>query len=61
MIVRITNEKVCYQGVEYNIVEVVDATVSEVYEYINWVKTSPDVIGHVLKWGRYCWIMGDLV
>ena len=60
MIVRITNEKVCYQGVEYNIVEVVDATVSEVYEYIQWVKTT-DVIGHVLKWGRYCWIMGDLV
>ena len=60
MIVRITNEKVCYQGVEYNIVEVVDATVSEVFEYIHWVKTT-DVIGHVLKWGRYCWIMGDLV
>ena len=60
MILRITNEKVRYQGVEYNIVEVVDTTVSEVWEYIHWVKTT-DVIGHVLRWGRYCWIIGDLV
>ena len=47
-------------GIDYVIIRVIEATVSEIWEYINWSRTI-DMPDHMLVWGPYAWLIGDNV
>jgi len=48
-------------GIDYVIIRVIEATVSEIWQYINWSRTMPDMPDHMLVWGPYAWLIGDNV